>query len=256
MKIKVDGHMLIAFIFSVLTVVISIVITLFSVSNQPFYLDFPAYAYHEYVDRSDDTVFKSGGGAQFYEAEKANLSNGVNLRDNVGASNVKVVELNKKGQTVEYAIKFDKDCMVQLKVSLCYVSSASKDTNAKNLFSVYLNDVEPYTDLANVKHCYNVYEFKENLICSFNVSKGVNVIEIISYGSTCYFDYMVLIPQTERTESNEPVGHTFSCFEFGGLRQYSEAERAELKESYILHQPDCSGGYYVSKEWKNLLFHE
>ena len=93
MKIKVDGYMLIAFIFSVLTVVISIVVTLFSVSDKPFFLDFPAYAYHEYVDRSEDMVLKNGSGAQFYEAEKAALSSGVNLCDNVGASNGKAVEL-------------------------------------------------------------------------------------------------------------------------------------------------------------------
>lgn len=48
MKIKVDGHMLIAFIFSFLAIVISIIITLISVSYRPFSFDFPAYAYHEY----------------------------------------------------------------------------------------------------------------------------------------------------------------------------------------------------------------
>ena len=251
MKIKVDGHMLIAFIFSVLTVVISIVVTLFSVSDKPFFLDFPAYAYHEYVDRSEDMVLKNGSGAQFYEAEKAALSSGVNLFDNVGASNGKAVELRKKKQTVSYSIKFDADCIIQLKLSLCYVSSANKDTNAKNLFSVYLNNVEPYTDLANVKHCYNAYEFKENLICTLEVSKGINVIEIIASGEECYLDYMVLIPQADRTDGPELVGHAFSSFEFGGLRQYYEAEKAELKESYIIQDGNCLGGYYVYSYQKN-----
>lgn len=251
MKIKVDGHMLIAFIFSVLTVVISIVITLFSVGYKPFYLDFPAYAYHEYVNRSEDMVFKNGSGAQFYEAEKAVLSSGVNLCDNVGASNGKAVELRKKKQTVNYSIKFDTDCIVQLKLSLCYVSSANKDTNAKNLFSVYLNNVEPYTDLANVKHCYNTYEFKENLICTLEVSKGINVIEVIASGVECCLDYMVLIPQADRTDGTELTGHAFSSFELGGLRQYYEAERAELKESYIIQDGDCLGGYYVYSYQKN-----
>ena len=106
MKIKVDGHMLIAFIFSVLAIVISIIITLISVSYRPFSFDFPAYAYHEYVNRSDNRYFDSGSGAQFYEAEKATLSNSVTLDDNVGASNGKVVQFRKKNQTIKYSIKF------------------------------------------------------------------------------------------------------------------------------------------------------
>ena len=251
MKIKVDGHILIAFIFSVLAIVIAIVITLISISYQPFSFDFPAYAYHEYVNRSDNRCFESGSGAQFYEAEKAILSNSVTLDDNVGASNGKVVQFRKKNQTIKYSIKFNQDCIVQLKLALCYISTVNKDTNAKNLFSVYLNNVEPYTDLANVKHCYNTYEFKENLICSLKISKGINVIEIISTGEECCFDYMVLIPQEERTDSCEMVGHAFSGFELEGLRQYYEAEKAELKESYIIQDERCLGGYYAYSNQKN-----
>ena len=251
MKIKVDGHMLIAFIFSFLAIVISIIITLISVSYRPFSFDFPAYAYHEYVNRSDNRCFENGSGAQFYEAEKATLSNSVTLDDNVGASNGKVVQFRKKNQTIKYSIKFNQDCIVQLKLALCYISTVNKDTNAKNLFSVYLNNVEPYTDLANVKHCYNTYEFKENLICSLEISKGINVIEIISTGEECYVDYMVLIPQEERTDNCEMVGHAFSGFEFEGLRQYYEAEKAELKESYIIQDDRCSDGYYAYSNQMN-----
>ena len=251
MKIKVDGYILIAFIFSVLAIVIAILITVFSVNSNAFYSNFPAYAYHEYVDRSDDMVFKNGSGAQIYEAEKAVLSSGVNYEDNVGASNSKAVCLSKKDQRVKYSIKFNEDCVIQLKISLCYESSVGKDTNAKNLFSVYINDVEPYSNLANVKHCYNGYDFKENLIYSLEISKGTNVIEIISSGEDCYLDYMVLIPKDERTDNSKQVGHAYCGFDIEGLRQYYEAENAEHKESYIIQDEWCLGGYYVHSNQRN-----
>ncbi len=218
--------------------------------------DYTFPAYRDYVDRSASMLFTSSGGAQFFEAEKAELTE-CGVTDTELASGDSAVELSSSRAAVRFSLIADRETRAALAVRLCYLSEGGRDTEAGNLFSVYLNDVEVGSRHSVIRHCASVFDFRENVLSEVVLRPGANELEIVSRGSACSLDYVVLLPHEERSSEEETVGYRTYDFLRGGGEQRFEAEHGEFSEAAVMVSEEASRSYFLrfDSEDSRVLFH-
>ncbi len=219
--------------------------------------DYSFPAYRDYVDRSGSMLFTSSGGAQLFEAENAELSEGCERTDTELASGDRAVQLSSPRAEMSFSIIVDKEIRAALAIKLCYLSEDDKDTEAGNLFYLYLNDVEVGTRHSVIRHCGSVFDFKENVLSEVVLKPGANRLEIVSRGSACSVDYIVLMPREERSSQEETIGYrTYDFLTLGG-RQRFEAEHSEFSSVSVMVSDEASRSYYLhfDSESSQAVFH-
>ena len=78
-------YILFGFLAGIAVVCIAVFTVIVATSHAVSPSDFPVYAYSEYIDRTSSMTFTADGGAQLYEAEKAELT-GATAESNALAS--------------------------------------------------------------------------------------------------------------------------------------------------------------------------
>ncbi|MCH5161987.1 MAG: hypothetical protein J1G38_00670 [Clostridiales bacterium] len=241
---KNKAILIFSFLLGLIVIAIALAIVLFAASSDNE-VEFPQYAYRDYIDRSESMIFKGNAGAQLYEAESAVLSGGAYATDNGMASGRMVADGLKEDGAVKFRIEFDKSCTVRLVFSLCYVSTANRAISARNLFAVYLNSKEQNVRKADVSNCYNTYDFKENAVCTLNVPAGANTIELVAAVGGYTVDYMLLVPVGKKTSGEKTIGVPSYAFDCEDAAQRYEAERGERRGAIAVYDEGVSGGFYM-----------
>lgn len=236
-------YLMLAFLAGIAVVAIAVFMLMIAAAHTVRPSDFPVYAYRDYIDRSEDMTFTADGGAQLYEAEKAELSD-AEIADNALASGGRVASV-AEGASLRFDITSDSVVSARLFLSAGYISESGASVAAGELFSLRCNGAEVGVRTATVRGCGSLFDFRENELCTVELKAGANEIEISALSDDFSADYMTLVSPKERTSSDPVKGVPSQPFASDGGAQRYEAERAENGGAVAYSAASASEGYYM-----------
>lgn len=246
MKSKRGAYLIAAVIGTSVIFLLVAVIAFLAVTNYiNAVAEYPQYSYEEYIDRTDSGLFTQDGGAQLYEAESGSTE-GAAISERLRASADYCVDMTA-GARLSLNIISVADCTVQLTAAVSYSSENMSDAYASDILALTVNDVTCDTGTSLIRNCYNGLQYKENILCRINLSKGGNTIVIECIGADFYIDYIVLTPSGSRMSDDETIGVTAPQFNIGGNVQLYEAERIDYDEQTVTEYDGAASGYYYTR---------
>ena len=237
--IKKKGFLIFTIIISISILLIGAFLTYFAYQEGEKNTSFPTYRYEEYIDKSDLMSYSKDDGGQLYESEKCDFSSGVSKIDVVGASEDKCLYINEKGSSISYNINSLHEDKCLLVLNIAYVSSFNRDIPYQSLLEIRIDNTL-YQSSATIKHSYNKYEFNETSLFSFNIHKGINNINIFSLENDVYFDYLALIPSSQRNSDKKTIGERYYSYKGNGSSQSYQIERGKLDNALIVDDGDTT----------------
>lgn len=237
-------YILFGFLAGIAVVCIAVFIVILATSHAVSPSDFPVYAYSEYIDRTSSMTFTADGGAQLYEAEKAELT-GATAESNALASGGSAAGGMADGSVIKFVVTSDSVCSARLFLSLCYSPASGADSAADSVLSLRCNGAEAGIRTASVYACGSPYDFRENGLCTAELKKGENEIEVRIKTEGVTADYLLLVPVQERTSSDPVIGNPALPFDAEGEEQRFESESAKNENVVPFYDPAVSGGYFI-----------
>ena len=214
----------------------------------------------ELIDGSDAMQFDVANRGYFYEAEKAQLSSGIQIENNAGASGGALIGHFEEERTVTYNIEASEETdvlMVLRTAKFGYYTLPANEllkvefgTNENNLIEVNLEDI-----VFNFRNNYSLFD--ENRVGEIHLAEGSNIIKLTSFTSL-NLDYMSLVRPYNADTDCTPIKAKYGNYEkkylidgsdsndFSNKKMgyYYEAEKAQLSEGVVVESghPNTSGG--------------
>ena len=245
MKMRSNAYLIFTFFAGIAVAGIAVFTVIIAATHTVSPTDFPTYARAEYIDRSESMTFTADGGAQLYEAENALVYGGAEEQNNVMASAGRIVGCSERGEGIIFNVRSNHTVSVRLFLSLGYLPSLGTDIAAGELFSLRYNGAEAGIRTAAVRGCGSPYDFRENELCTVELKTGDNEITLEAKSARFTVDYMVLVPEDERTSPDPVMGVPARPLEAeGGMRRF-EAEDAENDGAVPYADNAASGGFHM-----------
>ena len=214
-------------------------------------------------DGSDSKQFNIEQRGYFYEAEKAQLSSGIQIENNAGASGGALIGHFEEERTVTYNIEASEETdvlMVLRTAKFGYYTLPANEllkvefgTNENNLIEVNLEDI-----VFNFRNNYSLFD--ENRVGEIHLAEGSNIIKLTSFTSL-NLDYMSLVRPYNADTDCTPIKAKYGNYEkkylidgsdsndFSNKKMgyYYEEEKAQLSEGVVVESghPNTSGGKSV-----------
>ena len=236
-------YLVFAFIAGIAVVGIAVFTAVIAAIHTVSPSDFPAYAYSEYIDRTENVIFTADGGAQLYESEGAEYGNSLSVNNAIASGGV-AIKLEKGGDGIDFSITSDSVMSARLFLSICYTSISGSDIAAERLLEARCNGVEASVRTATVQSCGSPYDFRNNELCTVELRSGRNEIKIVPLGEFT-LDYLLLVSVRERTSNDPVIGHPVYSFDIDGGMQKLEAEQAEINNAVVYGESSASGNFYL-----------
>ena len=257
MKKRELTYILFSAIGSLVVLLASLTLMIFSFSHNLTLSDYPKVDLTSYVNRSESHLYSDKAGTQLYEAESLMLAGNAKVEENIHASNQEIVSSLSTGATL--ALTFTSDSQSKAKLAFCtsYISQTNRSSRSSDLFRISLNSVNiPLS--TSITPSYNEYDFIENDIAILNVVEGINQLTIVSYINIYTLDYLTLTSPDEKSDDSLTMKHHEEYFDASGMRQVFEAElQSDISGAVIIKNKaiETEFAVYFTNQGDNLSYH-